>query len=79
MRTRSSARTETRPPKSDDDVDMPAPSPAPREPAPIKRRKKSKWDASTVLTNDRSPLAKCDLRVRYNDFLPISLADAVGV
>lgn len=69
MRTRSSARTNTRPPKSDDDVDMVAPSPAPKEPTPIKRRKKSKWDASTVLTNEKSPLAKCDLRVCYHAFL----------
>lgn len=62
MRTRSSARNKTGTPRSGDDVVMAAPSPAPKEPTP-KRRKKSKWDVSTVLTHNKSPLADCEIRV----------------
>ena len=68
MRTRSTARREAEPEKPDDDTEMvqplQPPPPDPNKRSPAKRQRKSKWDASTVLTSARSPLAKCDLRVR---------------
>ncbi|SPO00708.1 related to synaptobrevin SEC22 [Cephalotrichum gorgonifer] len=42
----------------------PSQAPKPKTSTTTKRpaRRKSKWDAATVLTSEKSPLAKCDLR-----------------